>query len=87
VSARERLSEVSSLSVLNAGRMLTVRDSDAARRTAKTLAGSFVGFLIEKYGLPQFRSVYETEDYNKVYGKSLSTLENEWRQALFQNPH
>jgi len=82
VSARERLSEVSSLSVLNAGRMLTVRDSDAARRTAKTLAGSFVGFLIEKYGLAKFRDLYETKNYANVYGKSLEILEKEWRSSL-----
>jgi hypothetical protein len=46
---------------------------------AYILAGSFVGFLIETYGLPSFRSLYETDNYEKVYEKSLDTLEKEWR--------
>jgi hypothetical protein len=50
--------------------------------TAYILAGSFVGFLIETYGLPSFRSLYETENYEKVYGKSLDTLEKEWRVSI-----
>ena len=85
VSARERLSEVRSLSVLNAGQMLTVRDSIAARRTAKTLAGSFVRFLIEEHGLAKFRDLYETKDYANAYGKSLDILEKEWRLSLQEN--
>jgi hypothetical protein len=84
VSARERLFEVSSLSVLNAGRMLTVRDSVGARQTAKTLAGSFVGFLTEKHGLGKFRDLYETKNYDNVYGKSLEILEREWRSSLME---
>ena len=82
VPAQERLSEVRSLSVLNAAQMLTVRDSIAARRTAKTLAGSFARFLIEKYGLARFRGLYETKDYANAYGKSLNILEKEWRSSL-----
>jgi hypothetical protein len=51
-------------------------------KTAYVLAGSFVGFLIERHGLPPFRSLYETENYKKVYGRSLDTLEKEWRLSL-----
>ena len=50
--------------------------------TAYVVAGSFVGFLIERHGLPPFRSLYETENYEKVYGKSLDTLEREWRVSI-----
>ncbi len=51
-------------------------------QTAYILAGSFVGFLVERYGLARFRRLYETEDYEMVYGKSFATLETEWRLSL-----
>src|SRR5262245_36110333 len=51
-------------------------------KTAYILAGSFVGFIIERYGLASFRHVYETGNYAQVYGKSLGTLEQEWRVSL-----
>jgi hypothetical protein len=51
-------------------------------KTAYVLAGSFVGFLIERYGLPQFRSLYGTGSYETVYGKSFPSLEREWRSSL-----
>ena len=50
--------------------------------TAYVLAGSFVGFLIEGYGLAPFRNFYETGDYEKIYGKSFDTLEREWRLSI-----
>jgi hypothetical protein len=51
-------------------------------KTAYILAGSFVGFLVERYGLARFHRLYATEDYETVYGKSLETLETEWRSSL-----
>jgi hypothetical protein len=54
-------------------------------KTAYILAGSFVGFVIERYGLASFRSLYETGNYQQVYGKSLGTLEKEWRVSLREN--
>src|SRR5262249_24494634 len=51
-------------------------------KTAYILAGSFVGFVIERYGLASFRCLYETENYAQVYGKSLGMLEQEWRVGL-----
>ncbi len=45
-------------------------------------AGSFVGFLIRTYGLPEFKRVYTSGDYVGVYGKDLSALEAEWRAYL-----
>jgi hypothetical protein len=50
--------------------------------TAYALAGSFVGLLIERYGLALFRSSYESENYEKVYSKSIDTLEKEWRSNV-----
>ena len=48
---------------------------------AYLLAGSFVGFLIERYGLDEFRKLYENGSYEAAYGKSLGVLEKEWRSA------
>src|SRR5215813_2359785 len=81
-SAARSLSEVKSLATLNSVRTPVPLSSVMDEKTAYVLAGSFVGFLIERYGLPPFRSLYETESYEKVYGKSVDTLEKEWRLSL-----
>src|SRR5262245_28129499 len=51
-------------------------------KIAYVLAGSFVGFLIERHGLPQFRGLYETESYETAYGKPFASLEGDWRSTL-----
>lgn len=45
-------------------------------------AGCFVGYLIESYGVDKFAQLYPTGRYSEVYGKTLATLESEWRAAL-----
>jgi hypothetical protein len=57
------LSEVKSLEALNSVRTPRPLSSVMDEKTAYVIAGSFVGFLIEQYGLPPFRSLYETENY------------------------
>jgi hypothetical protein len=81
-SAARSLSGVKSLESLNNVRTPRPLSGIMDEEIAYVLAGSFVGFLIEKYGLTLFRSLYETEDYEKVYGKALKTLENEWHLSL-----
>jgi hypothetical protein len=80
--ARARLAGVDSLEILNGVRtpkpLATVMDE----RDAYILAGSFVGFLIEMYGLPEFKRLYESGNYESAYGKPLQVLEQEWRAAL-----
>jgi len=49
---------------------------------AYVLAGSFVGFLIEVYSLPEFKGLYESGSYESAYGKPLRVLEPEWRAAF-----
>jgi len=78
------LSRVESLDALNRVRTPRPLSTVMDERTAYVLAGSFVGFLIERYEVMRFRSVYETENYDKVYGKSFGTLEREWRSSLQQ---
>ena len=81
-SAARSLSGVKSLESLNSVRTPRPLSGVMDEETAYVLAGSFVGFLIERYGLTLFRSLYEMEDYEKVYGKALKTLENEWHLSL-----
>jgi hypothetical protein len=75
-------SGVVSLETLNNVRTPRPLSTVMNEETAYVLAGSFVGFLIEKYGLPAFRRLYETGNYEIVYGKSLLSLEREWRSSL-----
>ena len=82
VLARDGLSTVTSLRSLNSVRFPRRLGTVMHERTAYILAGSFVGFLIEKYGLPKFKNLYETESYDRVYGKSLEILEREWRSSI-----
>lgn len=76
------LSGVESLESLNSVRTPRPLGTVMEEKTASILAGSFVGFLIEREGLALFRSVYETGNYEKVYGKPLRTLEEAWRVSL-----
>ena len=76
------LSGVESLEALHSVRTPRPLGTVMDEKTAYIRAGSFVGFLIKRYGLASFRSLYETENYAQVYGKSLGTLEQEWRLSL-----
>lgn len=80
--ARGRLAHIESLENLNSVRTPRPLGTVLSEESSYILAGSFVGFLIEKYGLPEFRKLYETGTYEAVYGKSLGALEKEWRSAL-----
>lgn len=80
--AVRRLSGVKSLETLNSVRTPQPLRAVVDEETAYIVAGSFVGFLIERYGLASFRGLYETENYEKIYGKSLEVLQNEWRFSL-----
>ena len=76
------LSGIKSLEALNGVRTPRPLSAVMDEKNAYSLAGSFVGYLIEKYGLASFRSLYATESYDQVYGKSLDILEQEWRLNL-----
>ena len=80
--ARARLGEINSLDRLNGVRTPMPLSTVLREQSAYILGGSFVGFLIEKYGLQEFRNLYETGSYEAAYGKSLGELEKEWRLAL-----
>ena len=46
------------------------------------LAGSFVRFLVDTYGIEKFKGVFPTGNFVKHYGKDLDSLEIEWIEFL-----
>ena len=82
--ARGRLSAMSSLEPLNSVKTPRPLGTVMQEQSAYILAGSFVGFLIENYGVTMFRHLYEVGSYDRAYGKSLTMLEKEWRLELQQ---
>jgi hypothetical protein len=83
LAARE-LQGVETVHALNGVRTPRPLGTVHDEKIAYVLAGSFVGFLIERHGLPQFRSLYETESYETTHGKPFAALEGEWRSSLRQ---
>jgi len=56
--------------------------AQSSQRSYQT-AGSFVRFLLDTYGAPALRRLYHSGgDFEGAYGKSLATLETEWRAML-----
>jgi hypothetical protein len=55
-----------------------------------TTAGSFVYFLLERYGPTPLRALYRSGgdegDFARVYGKPLGTLEAEWHEEVAKAP-
>lgn len=49
---------------------------------AYTVAGSFVRYLVEQYGIEKFGILYAGNDFQLAYGRSLSTLATEWEQYV-----
>jgi hypothetical protein len=56
----------------------------AAQASGKsyTLAGSFSKYLIKQYGSEKFLSLYNTRNYDGIYGKPVEALEREWIVSL-----
>jgi len=50
------------------------------------LAGSFVRFLVDTYGIEKFKGVFPTGNFVKHYGKDLQSLETEWIDFLESVP-
>jgi LysM repeat protein len=45
-------------------------------------AGCYVTYLIEEYGLPDFKRLFSSGDYIGIYGKTFRQLEDAWLTAL-----
>ena len=50
------------------------------------LAGSFVRFLVDTYGIEKFKGVFPTGNFVRHYGKDLYSLEMEWVEFLENIP-
>lgn len=46
------------------------------------LAGSFVRYVVDTYGIAAFKRAFPTGNFRAAYGKSLSELSNEWATSL-----
>jgi hypothetical protein len=55
-------------------------------RNSYRLASSFVGFLIERYGVEPLSRAYGGASWREAFGKNLKTLDREWRSRLEQIP-
>jgi hypothetical protein len=82
--ARSYQSRIESLEKLDRVRTPVPLGRVLDEQSAYILAGSFVGFLIEKYGLPAFHRLYADGAYESAYGKTLDDLEREWRSTLLE---
>ena len=80
--ARGWLPGIESLDRLDARANAAALGTVLNEQGAYLLAGSFVGFLIERYGLHEFRKLYDNGSYEAAYGKALAALEKEWRSAI-----
>lgn len=49
---------------------------------AYTLSGSFCRYLIDVYGVENFKELYMTGDVERIYGKELSALIADWRSMV-----
>lgn len=52
------------------------------RQLAYLQEGSFVKYLIERYGIGQFMTMYKGLTYEATYGKPITELEQEWKNFL-----
>lgn len=51
-----------------------------------TVSGSFVGFLLDRYGADAFKHAYRYGRFEEAYGKSVGDLALEWTRYLSQLP-
>jgi tetratricopeptide (TPR) repeat protein len=49
---------------------------------AYTVAGSFIRFLVEQYGIEKFGVLYSANDFEAAYGKPLNALVTEWETFI-----
>ncbi len=59
----------------------TIREGNAY-----SAAGSFIGFLVQQYGMDKFRAFTKTLDYERAYGCGLADLDRAWRAFLASIP-
>ena len=53
---------------------------------AYTVAGSFLRYLVDTYGIEKFWTLYATNSFQRAYDRSLDDLVNEWEGFLAKIP-
>ena len=58
------------------------------RKLAYLTAGSFISFLVEKYGEQKLADLNNSRalNYKKIYGRDINQLEAEWENHVFEEP-
>ncbi|MCX8011255.1 MAG: hypothetical protein N3A61_08885, partial [Ignavibacteria bacterium] len=46
------------------------------------ISGSFIRFLIDKYGIERFKELYRTNNFNQAYSTSLDVLASEYKKFI-----
>ncbi|MGE0871652.1 MAG: tetratricopeptide repeat protein [Kofleriaceae bacterium] len=78
VRALQRMGKQPSVATL-----FTLQFFSVSATTGYTTAGSFIRFLLDRYGPVPLRAVYGNGgNFARAYGKSLGELEAEWRQMI-----
>lgn len=83
-------SDLGTLGVIRRGTFLPIERLDKGydfvgpnHRVAFMESGSFVDYLIQRGGVPQFKELYASGDFPKVYGSSQGSLEQGWLQQMW----
>lgn len=86
-SVRNHKGHLLKLSQLNNDNRIFGQVGTELRRIAYLQAGSFFNFLVEKYGVYKLADLNNsrTLNYEKVYGKEINELEEEWKSYVFEN--
>jgi len=80
-----------SRAALNEGTLVSIQDLSSGRvrfmgrllrRYPYDEAGSFVQYIVRTYGMLKFKQVFTSGNYTNVYGRTLSTLEANWKTYL-----
>ena len=81
VLVRNNKDQLLSISQLTKNNEIFEQVGTERRRMAYIEAGSFINFLVEKYGEQKLADLHNSRylNYNKVYGKNIKELEVEWR--------
>ena len=63
--------------------LLSLRFLTVSSARSYTTAGSFLKFLLDRYGAAALRTLYASGgDFSHAYGKPVAVLENEWRAMI-----
>jgi hypothetical protein len=77
-----------SFAKLKSNNMIFGQVGTERRRIAYIEAGSFINFLIKKYGEKKLADLHNSKslNYKEVYGKEIEKLEIEWKVYVFGKP-